>query len=126
MRDESLARDATNPNDEGKPVWLVSIEWIDALNLEIMRAYREKRNVKFECPPGVASCFAEALLHYTDLKMPLLRAMVSIEDNIINAANVAEQMMKDEYMRFFVTPIERSVSMPTCTLQPCAVAHAKY
>lgn len=100
MRDEALARDASNPNDEGKPVWLVSLEWIDALNLEIMRAYREKRNVRFECPPGVANCFAEALLHYTDLKMPLLRAMVSIEDNIIGAAAVAEQTMKDEALRF--------------------------
>lgn len=74
-------------------------------------------------PDQYAHTIADALEHWMDHKMPLYRAQVAIEENIVKAAAVADEMMRDELQRFQMvvadleTLMEHFVGRPPMTME---------
>lgn len=64
--------------------------------------------VRLNISDHAAHTIADALEHWMNHQMPLYRVQAAIEENIINSAAVADEMMKDELQRFqmVVTDLE--------------------
>lgn len=71
-----------------------------ALIDEIRKQAWSPEPVRLHLPDRDAHAIADALEHWMDHEMPLYRAQVAIQENIIRASQVADEMMRDELQRF--------------------------
>ncbi|MGD9768230.1 MAG: hypothetical protein AB7U62_11345 [Pseudolabrys sp.] len=82
------------------PKWDGVASFIDSLREAAFTAIRARSPMKVEWDPFMAFTICDALQHWMDHKMPLYRGMVELEENVLFAANVAEDVMRDNAARF--------------------------